>query len=296
MANNNKDQPLLIEKEKNKKSKETLHTTLSELKIILKQIIHTKEIGLGVGVVLILILKTINDLWIMTHGTQIEASIITANLSDLKSTLIGFLIAMPTLAVTNNLFKFFLNQLRMNLRCRLSTLIYDKYIDGLTFYRINMFDDKCNNIDQLLTADVEKFCNTLIDVYSNISKPLLDIITLVYRLSMEYTGPRPPATMISYLLLSGIILTNLRRPLTRLTVKETQLEGQLRHVHSRLIANCEEIAFYQGNKRERLTLMTALNKLRTHLNNMTIFKFNLDFVDNLLARCKMLTYFLKEIL
>ena len=52
-----------------------------------------------------------------------------------------------------------------------------------------------------------------------------------------------------FIIISGGILINARRPLTALTVKETQLEGQLRFVHSRIIANCEEIAFYQGNKR-----------------------------------------------
>lgn len=134
--------------------------------------------------------------------------------------------------------------------------------------------------------DVEKFCNTLVDVYSNIAKPLLDIFTLVYRLSVSYTGFKTPGAMITYLLVSGTILTSVRRPLTRLTIKETQLEGQLRYVHSRLIANCEEVAFYQGNNRERLTLMSALNRLKNHLHNVAIFKFNIDFLDNLIARCK----------
>lgn len=276
-----------MKKDGEKKAKEEpLSNTMAQLKVILKLILGSKELAYGSGILAILILKTFNDVWIMTNGTQIEAAIITANISSLRNTLGSFLLAMPTLAVTNNLFKYFLNKLRIDLRTRLSTLIYHKYIEGLTFYRINAYETRIKNIDQLMTADVEKFCNTLVDVYSNISKPLLDIITLVYRLSLEYTGPRPPLIMISYLIFSGIILTNLRRPLTRLTVKETQLEGQLRHVHSRLITNCEEIAFYQGNNRERLTLMSALNRLKLHLNNVAIFKFNLDFVDNLLGKCK----------
>ena len=37
--------------------------------------------------------------------------------------------------------------------------------------------------------------------------------------------------------------------MARLTVTETQLEGELRYVHNRIIGNCEEIAFYQGNQR-----------------------------------------------
>ena len=49
-----------------------------------------------------------------------------------------------------------------------------------------------------------------------------------------------------YIFLINIFLFLARKPLTRLTVKETQLEGQLRFVHSRLIQNCEEVAFLKG--------------------------------------------------
>lgn len=67
-------------------------------------------------------------------------------------------------------------------------------------------------------------------------------------------------------------------------VKETQLEGQLRFVHSRLIANCEEVAFLKGNKKEKMTMSGALDRLKDHLSLMSVFRFNVDFVDNLFAR------------
>lgn len=117
-------------------------------------------------------------------------------------------------------------------------------------------------------------------------QPLLDIIIFVQRLSVTYTGAATPAAMVGYLVLAGAILTNARRPMTRMTVKESQLEGELRFVHSRLITNCEEIAFYQGNKREKVTLKNSLDRLRDHLSKMLLFRFNLDYLDNIIARCK----------
>ena len=44
-------------------------------------------------------------------------------------------------------------------------------------------------------------------------------------------------------------------------MKEQQLEGELRYVTSRIITNSEEIAFYVGNKREKLTLKETFNRL-----------------------------------
>ena len=53
----------------------------------------------------------------------------------------------------------------------------------------------------------------------------------------------------------------LRRPVGRMTVDEQRYEGEFRYVNSRLITNSEEVAFYQGNKRERRNIYHAFNKL-----------------------------------
>ena len=67
--------------------------------------------------------------------------------------------------------------------------------------------------------------------------------------------------MLTYLVVAGGFLTHLRKPIAQLTVKEQRLEGEYRHINSRLITNSEEIAFYQGNTREKLTLLASFHKL-----------------------------------
>lgn len=67
--------------------------------------------------------------------------------------------------------------------------------------------------------------------------------------------------MLGYLVVSGSFLTYLRRPAGRMTVIEQKLEGEFRYINSRLIANSEEVAFYQGNNREKLTVLAAFSKL-----------------------------------
>ena len=68
-------------------------------------------------------------------------------------------------------------------------------------------------------------------------------------------------TMLLYLAVSGVILTRLRAPVGAMTVHEQHLEGQLRYVNSRIITNSEEISFYQGNARERLTIKNTFDQL-----------------------------------
>lgn len=271
-------------KEKRTKKKVKRAGGYSQVKAILSLVTGPKEYGYAAAIAAMLVVRTICDLWLINNGTQIESGIVSQDMNKLKANIGAFLLSMPTLALVNNALKFFISQLRLSIRYKLSVLLYNRYVEGLTYYRINVFDSNVQNVDQLLTNDIEKFSSAIVDVYTNVAKPLLDVIIIVQRMSLTYTGVATPASMMAYLALAGTVLTWARRPLTSLTIKETQLEGQLRYVHSRLITNCEEIAFYQGNNRERLVLLNALNRLKSHLYDVSLFRFNVDFLDNCIAR------------
>lgn len=72
-------------------------------------------------------------------------------------------------------------------------------------------DNRIANADQLLTTDIDKFCESVTDLYSNVSKPLLDIMIYVYRLTTTLGG-QTPSILLAYLLVAGVFLTHLRRP------------------------------------------------------------------------------------
>lgn len=94
-----------------------------------------------------------------------------------------------------------------------------------------------------------------------------------------------PSILMIYLLISGMFLTHMRRPLARLTVEEQKLEGEFRYVNSRLITNAEEVAFYQGNKREKLALLSSFSKLKAHLRKFLEFRVGMGIIDNIVGKC-----------
>ena len=98
-------------------------------------------------------------------------------------------------------------------------------------------------------------------------------------------GAQGPAIMLGYLLVSGMFLTLLRKPIAHMTVVEQQNEGEFRYINSRLIANAEEIAFYQGHKREELNVMNSFERLTNHYRNFITFRFAMGFIDNIIAKC-----------
>ena len=66
--------------------------------------------------------------------------------------------------------KYGLNELKLRFRTRLSQFLYDRYLRGFTFYKMSNLDNRIANPDQLLTQDVERFCDSVAELYSNLSK------------------------------------------------------------------------------------------------------------------------------
>jgi ATP-binding cassette subfamily D (ALD) protein 3 len=53
-----------------------------------------------------------------------------------------------------------------------------------------------------------------------------------------------------------------------------------------LITNSEEIAFYDGNKREKIVIDSSFRRLVEHLRKSMQFRFTMGIVDNMVAKCK----------
>uniref|UniRef100_A0AAY4CPR0 AAA+ ATPase domain-containing protein n=1 Tax=Denticeps clupeoides TaxID=299321 RepID=A0AAY4CPR0_9TELE len=195
-----------------------------------------KETGYLMLIAAMLVTRTYCDVWMIQNGTMIESAIIGRNTKDFKRYLFNFITAMPGIALVNNFLKLGLNELKLCFRVRLTRHLYDQYLRGYTYYKMGNLDNRIANADQLLTQDVEKFCNSVVDLYSNLSKPLLDIGLYIFKLTSAI-GAQGPATMMTYLLISGLFLTRLRRPIGKMTVTEQRYEGEYRYVNSRLITN-----------------------------------------------------------
>ncbi|KAJ8731777.1 hypothetical protein PYW08_014507 [Mythimna loreyi] len=279
-------QYMITEKNKKNPRAQVDAQFIAELKVLWKLMmpsIWSKESALMALVAISLISRSMCDLWLIQHTTLVEGSIITMNHKEFRRLLTQFFISMPIISLVNNVLKWSIGELKLRLRTNLTLHLYQQYLKGFTYYQVSNLDNRISNADQLLTTDIEKFCDTVVDLYSNISKPMLDISIYLYRLTVNL-GPSTPGIMMAYLLLSGVLLTYLRRPTAKMTVQEQKLEGEFRYVNSRLITYSEEVAFYQGNHREQLTLLASFYKLTRHLRNFLNFRVGMGFIDNIIAK------------
>lgn len=243
----------------------------------------SREAFLLLLVAVSLVSRSACDLWMIDHGTKIESAIVSKDKNLFIQRLVKFIVALPLIACVNNLLKYSVGDLKLRFRTNLTRALYDEYLKNFTYYRVANLDNRISNADQLLTTDVDKFCDSVGELYCNTAKPLLDIGIYVHKLSMSMGGS-VPAIMLMYMVVSGAILTHLRKPTAKFTAIEQKLEGEFRHINSRLITHSEEVAFYNGNNREKLTLLASFNKLLNHMRQFLRFKVGMGIVDNLVAK------------
>lgn len=241
------------------------------------------ESGYIVLVALMMLVRTYCDLWMIASTTYIERIIISRDNQRFYPQLLWFFISLIPIALVNNLLKYGLWQMGLSFRTRLTQYLFNKYLTGFTYYKISNLDNRIANADQLLTQDVEKFSQSVAELYSNLSKPILDIMIYARKLSGAI-GVQGPSSMLTYLAFSGVFLTWLRRPTGRYTILEQSLEGEFRFANSRLITNSEEIAFYQGNAKEKTVLENSFQRLISLLNKSNRFRFFMGIVDTMVAK------------
>lgn len=124
--------------------------------------------------------------------------------------------------------------------------MHKRYIDGMNYYKITNLDSRIQTPDQRVTQDIEKWSQAFSSLYSDFSKPLLDMILFSRKLS-ELVGWEGPILLFSWYLISGVIIRFVSPPFGKLTAQQQRLEGEFRQCHSDLINHGEEIAFYRGS-------------------------------------------------
>ena len=137
----------------------------------------------------------------------------------------------------------------------------------MSFYSLSALDDRIRNADQLITVDVSRFSNSLAELYSNLAKPLLDMIIYNYSLSKSVGGEG--LFMMSLLVqISANLMRALTPPFGKYVAEEARLEGEFHSQHSKLIDYSEEIALYHGHETEKDTLDKGYFTLIKHINRI----------------------------
>ncbi len=153
----------------------------------------------------------------------------------------------------NSLLRYLERKLGLAFRNRLANYSYKLYFKNQTYYKIGNLDSRLVNPDECITEDLRLFCDSVAHLYSHVTKPLLDIVVISFTLrqlamkrNSSWVVPLSIATLVTFC--TSEILKGFSPRFGKLVADESQKRGYLRYIHSRVITNSEEIAFYGGHE------------------------------------------------
>ncbi|KAJ3777620.1 adrenoleukodystrophy protein [Lentinula raphanica] len=209
----------------------------------------------------LLIARTAISLYVAALDGKIVASLVRAKSGEFALNIIRWLLVAIPATWTNSWLSYIQNKLAIAYRTRLTSLVMKEYLggrnevgpEGKVYYKLSNLDDRIKNPDQMITHDIQRFSASLAAIYSNLAKPVLDVILYNYQLSQN-VGAEGLIGLTILVQLSAALLRSLTPPFGSYTALSAQLAGALRHSHSRLAEFAEEIAFMRGEETEKILI------------------------------------------
>ncbi|KAF9889930.1 hypothetical protein FE257_006802 [Aspergillus nanangensis] len=245
----------------------------------------SKETGLLMGHGIFLLLRTYLSLLIARLDGEIVRDLV-AGKGRAFSWGIAKWCGIGTLAsYTNAMIKFLQSKVSIAFRTRLTRYIHDLYLagDGNYYKLLNLDGGIEQGADQFITQDLTLFCSAAASLYSSMGKPLVDLFVFNYSLYRSL-GPLALSGILTGYFSTAIVLRKLSPPFGKLKAVEGKKEGDFRGLHSRLLANAEEICFYGGADTERVFLTRSFKDLQRWMEGIYSLKIRYNMIEDVILK------------
>lgn len=221
----------------------------------------------------VLIWRTMLSMYIAELDGRLVQSVVQQDKHNFVLQLAQWLALSVPATFTNSLMRFLESHLTTLFRARLISRLYDVYFSNHVYYKVSALDTRLRNPEHLLTEDASDFASVVGHLYGQVTKPLLDIAILIWRLrcmAKERNGLRSAGfTFAVSVLLLAVSVRTLRAvspQFGRLVAEKEQTRAAWHYLHSRLIQNVEEVAFYRGGRAERALFEKSYLALQSEYN------------------------------
>uniref|UniRef100_A0AC35U787 ABC transporter domain-containing protein n=1 Tax=Rhabditophanes sp. KR3021 TaxID=114890 RepID=A0AC35U787_9BILA len=231
----------------------------------------------------ILMIRTFITIYVAALEGSMVKSIVQMNVYAFGMKLGKWLLVAVPAVFVNSLIRFFESYLSVLFRTQLTKHAYKKYFSNQTYYKVSNLDSRLLNADQNLTEDITMFSQSVAHLYSSLTKPIFDVVLMTLTL-VNYARNREVGSGVTVpILIALVVISSTHRILKAVSPKfgsmvaeEAKRKGHLRYLHSRIITNSEEIAFYSGHDTEHKQLLNAYESLTSQM--MMIYKKRIPYI------------------
>ncbi|OJD35427.1 peroxisomal abc transporter [Diplodia corticola] len=261
-----------------------LHQFLSLLNIMIPRW-NSKETGLLLSHGVFLMLRTYLSLVVARLDGELVRDLVAGNGKAFLWGIVKWCGIGSFASYTNAMIKFLQSKVSIAFRTRLTRYIHDLYLnDHLNYYKLSNLDGGIGQgADQFITQDLTQFCAEAAALYSSLGKPFVDICVFNYQL-FRSLGPLALGGLLANYFLTATILRKLSPPFGKLKAVEARREGDFRALHSRLIANAEEVAFYGGDQMERTFLDRGFKELKHWMEGIYSLKIRYNMLEDFVLK------------
>ncbi|KAL7423674.1 ATP-binding cassette long-chain fatty acid transporter pxa2 [Cryptotrichosporon argae] len=250
------------------------HVRLGRLLRIVIPSLRSREAAMLALHSVFLVLRTGLSLYVADLDGRIVSSLVTARPDRFVLNLARWIAVAVPATYTNSMLEYLQSELGLAYRTRLTQHALGTYLDSQgdgdaekLYYKLANLDDRIKNADQYMTVDIQLFSNKLAEIYSNIAKPVLDVILYNYQLSRN-VGAEGLVILTILVQTSAGLLRAITPPFGSYAAHEATLEGELRFTHSRLLESAEEVALYHGEEFEKNVIERGYFALVKHANRV----------------------------
>ncbi|KAI4132263.1 MAG: hypothetical protein LQ338_000815 [Usnochroma carphineum] len=261
-----------------------LHQFLSLLSIMIPHW-NSKESGLLLSQGVFLLLRTYLSLVVTRLDGEIVRDLVAGNGRGFLWGIVKWCGIGGFASYTNAAIKFLQSKVSIAFRTRLTRYIHDLYLhDNLNYYKVLNLDGGIGQgIDQYICNDLTLFTNSAASLYSSIGKPLVDLCVFNYQL-FRSLGLLGVTGLLANYIITATALRRLSPPFGKLKAVEGRREGDFRLLHSRLIANAEEVAFYGGADIEKFFLDASFKDLTNWMEGIYRLKIRYNMLEDFVVK------------
>ncbi|GFF29765.1 ATP-binding cassette sub-family D member 2 [Aspergillus udagawae] len=244
----------------------------------------SKETGLLMGHGVFLLLRTYLSLLIARLDGAIVRDLVAGKGRAFMWGLVKWCGIGTLASYTNAMIKFLQSKVSIAFRTRLTRYIHDLYVTDNNYYKLLNLDGGIDQgADQFITQDLTLFCSAAAALYSSMGKPLVDLFVFNYQLYRSL-GPLALSGILTGYFSTAVILRKLSPPFGKLKAVEGKKEGDFRGLHSRLLANAEEISFYGGADIERVFLLRSFKDLQRWMEGIYSLKIRYNMLEDVILK------------